>query len=130
LNQRHAKLVEFMQDFTFIINHISGSANKVVYALSRRCLIKQEFQVETLRFEHLKGMYKKYPYFKEDYEACENPLLRDVSQLIEYLIQYGPLFKGSQLCIPKFSMRDNLLKEKDNGGLDGHFFSMIRLMHN
>jgi hypothetical protein len=25
------------------------------------------------------------------------------------------------LCIPKISMRENLLKEKNSGGLDGHF---------
>jgi hypothetical protein len=31
------------------------------------------------------------------------------------------LFKGNQLCIPKLSMRDNLLKEKHSGGLAGHF---------
>jgi hypothetical protein len=39
LNQRHAKWVEFMQNFTFVIKHISGSANKVADALSRMCLI-------------------------------------------------------------------------------------------
>jgi hypothetical protein len=39
LNQRHAKWVEFMQNFTFVIKHIVGNANKVVDALSRRCLI-------------------------------------------------------------------------------------------
>jgi hypothetical protein len=27
--------------------------------------------VETLGFEHLKGMYQEDPYFKEAYEACE-----------------------------------------------------------
>jgi hypothetical protein len=43
LNQRHAKWVEFMQNFTFVIKHIAGNANKVVDALSRRCLIMQEF---------------------------------------------------------------------------------------
>jgi hypothetical protein len=110
-----------MQNFTFVIKHISGSANKVVDALSRRCLIMQEFQVETLGFEHLKGMYREDPYFKEAHEACENPLLRDISQWMEYLIQDGLLFKGSQLCILKCSMRDNLLKEKHSGGLVGHF---------
>jgi hypothetical protein len=121
LNQRHAKWVEFMQNFTFVIKHISGSANKVAYALSRRCLILQEFQVETLGFEHLKEMYQEDPDFKEAYEACENPLLRDKSQWMEYIIQEGLLFKGSQLCIPICSMRDNLLKEKHSGGLAGHF---------
>jgi hypothetical protein len=57
LNQRHAKWVEFMKNFTFVSKHISGSSNKVVDAFSRRCLILQEFQVETLEFEHLKQMY-------------------------------------------------------------------------
>jgi hypothetical protein len=57
LNQRHAKWVEFMQNFAFVIKHIVGTANKVAYSLSRRILIVQEFQVETLGFEHLKEMY-------------------------------------------------------------------------
>jgi hypothetical protein len=48
-------------------------------------------------------------------------VLRDRSQWKEYMIQEGLLFKGNQLCIPKFSMRDNLLKEKHSGGLVGHF---------
>jgi hypothetical protein len=37
------------------------------------------------------------------------------------MIQEGLLFKENQLCIPKCSMRDNLLKEKHSGGLVGHF---------
>jgi hypothetical protein len=56
LNQIHAKWVEFMHNFTFFINHISGSAKKFANALSKRCLIFHEFQVETLGFEHLKDM--------------------------------------------------------------------------
>jgi hypothetical protein len=94
LNQRHAKWVEFMHNFTFVIKHINGSANKVAYALSRRCLILQEFQVETLGFEHLKEMYQEDPDFKEAYEACENPFFRDRHQWMEYMIQEGLLFKG------------------------------------
>jgi hypothetical protein len=39
LNQKHEKWVEFMQNFTFFTKHISGTANKVVDALSRKCLI-------------------------------------------------------------------------------------------
>jgi hypothetical protein len=34
LNQNHAKWVEYMQNFTFVTKHISGTANKVVDALS------------------------------------------------------------------------------------------------
>jgi len=36
LNQRHAKWMEFMKKFNFVINHISGNPNM-------RCLIFGEF---------------------------------------------------------------------------------------
>jgi hypothetical protein len=78
LNQKHAKSVEFMQNFTFVIKHIVGTANKVADALSRRSLIVQEFQVNTLEFKHLKEMYTKDADFKGAYEACKNPLLGDM----------------------------------------------------
>jgi hypothetical protein len=37
------------------------------------------------------------------------------------MIQDGLLFKANQLWIPKCSMRDNLLKENNSGGLARHF---------
>ena len=68
-----------MQNFTFVIKHIYGNANKVADALSSICLILHEFQVKTLGFEHLKDMYCDDLDFKEAYEACENLVLRDRS---------------------------------------------------
>ena len=47
-----------MQNFTFVINNIYGNDNKVVDALSRKCLILQEFCVKTLGFDSLKEMYR------------------------------------------------------------------------
>ena len=121
LNQRHVKWVEYMKNFTFVIKHISGTANKVADALSRKCLLLQEFKVRMLGFNDLKDMYADDSDFKEAYEAAENPVLRDRSQWIEYVIQDGLMFKGNQMCIPNCSMRENLLKEKHSGGLVGHF---------
>jgi hypothetical protein len=83
-----------MKNFTFVIKHIYGNANKVVDALRRRNLILQEFQVKTLGFDHLKEMYHSDPYFGEAYEVCANPMLGERSQWAKYLIQYGLLFKG------------------------------------
>jgi hypothetical protein len=79
LNQRHVKWVEYMLNFTFVIKHISGTANKVVDALSRKCLLLQEFKVNTLGFDDLREMYADDTDFKEAYEAVENPVLRDIS---------------------------------------------------
>jgi hypothetical protein len=80
LNQGHVKWIEFMQNFSFVIKHILGNANKFVDALSRRCMILQEFRVKTLGFKHLKEMYSDDPYFKEVYEAYANPLIKDKIQ--------------------------------------------------
>jgi hypothetical protein len=110
-----------MQNFTFVIKHISGTANKMADALSGKCLLLQEFQVKTLGFENLKDMYAGDADFAEAYEADENPFLRDRSSWMDYMIQNGLLFRGNQLCIPHCSMRENLLKEKHSGRLAGHF---------
>jgi hypothetical protein len=77
LNQKHIKWVEFMQNFTFVLKYIFGTANKVVDALSKKCLLMKEFRVKTLGFDNLKEMYRDDPYFKEAYE---NPILRDKIQ--------------------------------------------------
>jgi hypothetical protein len=65
LNQKHVKWVEYMQNFTFVIKHISGTANKVVDALSRKCLLLQEFRVKTLGFDDLRDMYADDQIFKK-----------------------------------------------------------------
>jgi hypothetical protein len=66
-------------------------------------------------------MYQSDPDFGEAYEACVNLVLRDIIQWAEYMTQDGLLFKGFQLCIPRCSMRDNLMKEKHSDGIAGHF---------
>jgi hypothetical protein len=86
LNQKHAKWVEFMPNFTFVTKHISGTANKVADALSKKCLLMQEFRVKSLGFDNFKEMYRDDPDFKEAYEVSENPVLRDRSQWTEYMI--------------------------------------------
>ena len=52
-NQRHAKWVYFLQNFTFVIKHTSGKSNKVVDALSMISLVMQEVKVSTLGFDNL-----------------------------------------------------------------------------
>ena len=65
-------MVEFLQNFTFVIKHTSGKSNKFVDALSRISLVMQEVKVDTLGFENLITMYKEDVDFKDIYAACEN----------------------------------------------------------
>jgi len=121
LNHKHAKWVEYLQIFTFMLKHISGRANKVANALSRRALLLQESSIQVMGFEHLKDLYQTDTDFKEAFEACQNPVLRNASPWLDYNLQEGLLFRGGQLCIPHCSMRENIVREKHSGGLVGHY---------
>ena len=78
-------------------------------------------QVEVVGFDSLKNMYPEYPNFFEAWKACKEPIVVDKIRWLDDLIQDGMLFKGSQLCIPRSSMRENLIKEKYTGGMVGLF---------
>lgn len=69
----------------------------------------------------LKEMYHDDSDFKEIYKVCDKFLNTFHSEYSDFFLQNGFLFKGSQLCVPRFSMRENLIKEKHSGSLGGHF---------
>eukprot|EP00253_Pinus_taeda_P002540 PITA_02540 len=121
LNHKHAKWVEYLKSFTFVLKHISGQANKVADALSKRDLLLQDSTIQVLGFEHLTNLYQTDADFKEAYEAYQNSLLRNNSPWLDYNLQEKMLFKGEQLCILDCSMRENIIREKKSGGLVEHF---------
>ena len=69
----------------------------------------------------LTNLYPEDPNFAEAWKACTVPVTLDRTKWLDFIIQDGMLFKGNQLCIPRISMRENLIKEKHSGGLVGHF---------
>ena len=77
--------------------------------------------MQVLGFEHLRDLYQTDADFREAYEACQNPLLRNVSPWLDYNVQEGLLFRGGKLCILDCSMRENIIREKQSGGLARHF---------
>ena len=74
-------------------------------------------KVEVLHFDEMKELYDANPDFFEAWRECR----AENSKYDDYFIQEGMLFKGIQLCIPRSSMRLNLIKEKHSGGLARHF---------
>ena len=78
-------------------------------------------QIEVVGFKELGTLYLDDPDFGEAWKACTEPVTLDRTKRLDFMIQDSMLFKGSQLCIPISSMRENLIKEKHSGGLDGHF---------
>lgn len=81
----------------------------------------QEVQLQSMGIEALKGLYEEDQDFKEIYKVCCEFANAFNEEFSDYTLQDGLLFKEGQLCIPKYSMRDKVLKEKHSGGLGSHF---------
>lgn len=120
LNQRHSKWVQFLQRYTFLLKHRSRKSNKVANALSWRVLLLNTLSREVVILESMKELYEEDVYIGEAWRSCKAPWSVDRTIFLDYHIQEGFLFKDQQLFIPQGSMRSNLIKELDGGGLDGH----------
>ncbi|GJV35732.1 reverse transcriptase domain-containing protein [Tanacetum coccineum] len=75
--RRHAKWVEMLQDFSFVIRHKAGSANTVADALSRRPVLTTTSTVHVEGFENLKLLYVDDPDFKDLWIKCNTTPFRD-----------------------------------------------------
>ena len=59
--------------------------------------------------------------FVEAQKVCKEPWSGDITPYMDNFIQEGFLFKNHQLCIPRETLGENLIRELHNGGLSGHF---------
>ena len=116
LNRRHAKWVEFIETFPYVIKYKQGKENVVADALSRRYTLLNSLSAKLLGFEFIKELYQHDDDFSDIYASCDNGVVSDDFYLFD-----GFLFKRNRLCIPKCSMRELLIKEAHGGGLMGHF---------
>ncbi|XP_016690191.2 uncharacterized protein [Gossypium hirsutum] len=115
LNKRHAKWVEFLESFPYVIKYKKGKDNIVEDALSRRYTLLSVLDSKLLGFSLLKNLYAHDDDFGEIFVACENAS-------VEKFYRYeGFLFKEGKLCIRRSSVRELLLLEANSGGLMGHF---------
>ncbi|CAA7404489.1 unnamed protein product [Spirodela intermedia] len=103
LSDRHARWVEYLQDFTFVLRHKKG---------------KENVMVDTLRFESLSDSYADCPNFGHVLQALSDGPSLDHK---DFLVVNGCLFFRSRLCILCTSLRDFLTWECHARGLFGHF---------
>jgi len=71
LNRRHAKWVEFIETFPYIVKYKKGKDNVVADALSRKSVLLNQLEVKVLGLESLKEMYKTDPEYSEPYNRCK-----------------------------------------------------------
>ena len=105
LSARHARWVEYLQSFTFVLKHKAGSENRTADALSRRLALLSTIQVEVVGFEKIKDEYSECPDFGIIYADLSN----NTGKHEEYILQEGYLFKGIKLCAHRTSRRDFMI---------------------
>ncbi|GJU39677.1 RNA-directed DNA polymerase [Tanacetum coccineum] len=115
LSPRHAKWVEFLQAYSFVIRHKAGSTNVVADALSRRYVLTSSLQIQVHGFDTFRDLYQDDPDFRIIWSSCATTPFQDFSK------HNGYLFKGTRVCIPICSLRDSIILESHAGGLAGHF---------
>ena len=118
MNARHAKWVEFLNEYSFVINHRSGIENKASDALSRLTATLHRMSAHVIGFDRLKNEYSACPDFDIIYNEVSNG---NRQEYMDFLVENGYLFKMTKLCVPRTSFRDLLVWEMHVGGLAGHF---------
>ncbi|XP_010540309.1 PREDICTED: uncharacterized protein LOC104814125 [Tarenaya hassleriana] len=71
LKKRHARWMEYIETFPYVIKYKKGKDNVVADALSRRHALISTMEARMLGFEHIKGLYREDPELGDIYEDCE-----------------------------------------------------------
>jgi hypothetical protein len=75
LNKRHAKWVEFLEQFPYVIKHKKGKSNVVADALSRRHVLLSTLETKVFYPEHIKKLYENDLKFFSKFVACEHVVI-------------------------------------------------------
>lgn len=118
LHYRHGKLVSFLQEYAFILKHKAGVENRAVDVLSRVVYILTSLAVQVTDFDQL---IKDYSLCK-DFSIIYSELLNGQrAQYLDFSIHDGYLFKGTCLCMPNTSLREQVAWELHAEGVACHF---------
>jgi hypothetical protein len=116
LNKHHAKWVELIETFSYIINHKKGKDNVIADTLSRHYTMLSQLVHKFFGFESIKELYATDFDFKDAYENC-----REGRTWNKYVLHDGLLYRANKLCVSASSVRLLFLQEAHGGGLMGHF---------
>jgi hypothetical protein len=116
LNHRHAKWVEFIESFPYVIKHKKGKENVIADALSRRYTLLTQLDCKIYGLDTIKTQYVNDADFKVVLLHC-----KDGKAWNKFINNDAFVFRANKLCIPASSVRLLFLQEAHGGGLIGHF---------
>ncbi|KAK1602008.1 hypothetical protein QYE76_027113 [Lolium multiflorum] len=101
LNKRHAKWVEFIESFPYVIKYKKGKENVVADALSRKItLLLTRLEFHILGLEEIKELYPSDAFFGPIFAKCSVDRGFD-----DFYLHDGYLFKANKICIPEEVVR-------------------------
>ncbi|XP_058005404.1 uncharacterized protein LOC131181374 [Hevea brasiliensis] len=115
LNRQHAKWVEFIETFPYVIQYKQGKENIVIDALFRRYNLLAILNTKLLGFEFVKDLYA------EDVDFATVFVAREKIAFQKFYRHNGFLFGENRLCVPNGSMHELLMIGSPSGGLMGYF---------
>jgi hypothetical protein len=117
LNHRHAKWVEFIESFPYVIKQKKGKDNVIDDALSRRYNMLFQLDCHIFGLESIKEQYTNDADFKDALLHCKEGRTWD-----KYVINDGFVFQANRICISVASVHILLIQQAHGGGLMGHFY--------
>ena len=105
LSRRHIKLVNYLQEFHFVVKDKSDAQNRVADVLSKMAKLLGILRVEIVGFDALKDLYARDPIFANIFQTVQT------NKRIDYQVQDSFLFLGVQLCIPNCSLREKIVQK-------------------
>ena len=106
LSAKHARWVEFLGEYTFVLKHRSGVENKVTDGLSRVATLLHVMSTEVIGFDRLRDEYARCPDFGIIHQEVSSGNRRE---FVDFVVHDGLLFRGTRLCIPRTSFKDFLV---------------------
>ena len=116
LNHGHAKWVEFIETFPYVVKYKKGKENIVADALSRKNILLNQLEVKVRGIEIIKELYPADHEFSEEFAKCTARKGWE-----KYHIHDGFLFRTNKLCVPHCSVRLLLVQKIHASGLKVHF---------
>ena len=117
VNPKHARWVDFISEYYFVLKHKFGVENNLADALNSIGCRLHIMRVEVVGFNRLKDAYCSCPDFGPVYLEL---LAGNRRPYVDFVLHDGYLFRGSQLCIPQTSFRGFSVWEMHAKGLAGH----------
>jgi hypothetical protein len=116
LNHRHAKWVEFIESFPYVIKHKKVKENIITDALSRRYTLLTQLDCKIFGLDTIKTQHVNDADFKDVLLHC-----KDEKAWYTFIVNDGFVFRANKLYILARSVHLSLLQEAHRGGLMGHF---------